>query len=61
MFEEKKLTEEDQERVNSYLKSGFNSVERSPFRPLRLLVLVWVVVAILGFVSWYIGKQAGYL
>ena len=61
MFEEKKLTEEDQERVNSYLTSGFNSVESSPFRPLRLLVLVWVVVAILGFVSWYIGKQAGYL
>ncbi len=61
MFEEKKLTEEDQERVHSYLTSGFNSVERSPFRPLRLLVLVWVVVAILGFVSWYIGKQAGYL
>ena len=61
MFDDMILTEEDQERVNSYLTSGFNSVERSPFRPLRLLVLVWVVVAILGFVSWYIGKQAGYL
>ncbi|HAZ80110.1 MAG: DUF3094 family protein [Porticoccaceae bacterium] len=61
MFEENKLTKEDQERVDQYLDSGFNSIERKPFKPLRLLAVIWVVVALLGFVSWYIGKQAGYL
>ena len=61
MFEENKLTKEDQERVDQYLDSGFNSIERKPFKPLRLLAVICVVVALLGFVSWYIGKQAGYL
>jgi uncharacterized protein involved in response to NO len=61
MFEEKKLTKEDQDKVDSYLQSGFNKIERQPFRPLRLLGALWVVVTALGLVSWYIGKQAGYL
>ena len=61
MFDDTKLSKEDQERVDAYLSSGFNSVNRAPFRPLRLLILIWVVVAALGLISWYIGKQAGYL
>lgn len=61
MFDQKKLSKEDQERVDNYLQSGFNTSERQPFRPLRLLGVLWVVVAALGFISWYIGKQQGYL
>ena len=61
MFDDTKLSKEDQKRVDAYLNSGFNSVNRAPFRPLRLLILIWVVVAALGLISWYIGKQAGYL
>ena len=61
MFEDTKLSKEDQKRVDAYLSSGFNSVNRAPFRPLRLLILIWVIVATLGLISWYIGKQAGYL
>ena len=61
MFDDTKLSKEDQKRVDAYLSSGFNSVNRAPFRPLRLLFLIWVVVAALGLISWYIGKQAGYL
>lgn len=61
MFDDTKLSKEDQKRVDAYLSSGFNSVNRAPFRPLRLLILIWVVVAALGLISWYIGKQAGYL
>lgn len=61
MFDDTKLSKEDQKRVDAYLSSGFNSVNRAPFRPLRLLILIWVVVATLGLISWYIGKQAGYL
>ena len=61
MFDDTKLSKEDQKRVDAYLSSGFNSVNRAPFRPLRLLILIWVVVGALGLISWYIGKQAGYL
>ena len=61
MFEQKKLSKEDQDRVDNYLQSGFNTSERQPFRPWRLLGLLWVVVSALGFISWYIGKQQGYL
>ena len=61
MFDDTKLSKEDQKRVDAYLSAGFNSVNRAPFRPLRLLILIWVVVAALGLISWYIGKQAGYL
>ena len=61
MFDDTKLSKEDQKRVDAYLSSGFNSVNRAPFRPLRLLILIWMVVGALGLISWYIGKQAGYL
>ena len=56
-----KLSKEDQDRVDKYLNSGFNTTERKPFYGLRLLGGIWIVVAALGWVSWYIGKQAGYL
>jgi hypothetical protein len=49
MLEQKKLSKEDQEH------------ERQPFRPWRLLGVLWVVVSALGIISWYIGKQQGYL
>ena len=61
MFEENKLSKEDQHRVDEFLVRGVNDIERQPFRPLRLLGVIWVVVAALGFISWYIGKQAGFL
>jgi hypothetical protein len=61
MPEENKLSKEDQDRVDNYLESGFNSVKRKPFRPWRLVAVIWVVVAALGYISWFIGKQVGYL
>ncbi|MDA8647012.1 DUF3094 domain-containing protein [Porticoccaceae bacterium] len=61
MFEENKLSKEDQQRVDEFLARGVNDIERQPFRPLRLLGVIWIVVAALGFISWYIGKQAGFL
>jgi hypothetical protein len=61
MSEEKSLSAEDQARVDQVLNSGYNRTERQVFRPLRLLSVLWVVVAILGAISWYIGKQSGFL
>ncbi len=61
MSEENKLSTEDMERVEKYLNSGFNTTERKPFRGFRLLFGIWVIIAALGWVSYFIGKQAGYL
>ena len=51
--------EEDLERVRQVINSGYNDVERKPFRPLKLLLIWWLVVAVLGGVAWITGKQVG--
>lgn len=61
MSEENNLSAEDQARVDQVLNSGYNRVERKPFRGLILLAGIWAIIAALGWVSYYIGKQAGYL
>ncbi|MDB4032195.1 DUF3094 domain-containing protein [Porticoccaceae bacterium] len=61
MSEENNLSAEDQARVDQVLNSGYNRIERKPFRGLILLAGIWVIIAALGWVSYYIGKQAGYL
>jgi hypothetical protein len=61
MSEDNKLSAEDMERVEKYLNSGFNTTERKPFRGFRLLFGIWVIIAALGYLSYLIGKQAGYL
>lgn len=61
MSEEKQLSEEDMERVRSVINSGYNRTERKPFRPLILLGVIWIVVAILGGISWMIGKNSGFI
>jgi Protein of unknown function (DUF3094) len=49
MNEKRQLNSEDQARVDEYLRSGYNDVERKPFRPWRLLLAWWIVVVLLGF------------
>jgi hypothetical protein len=61
MAKENKLSSEDMERVEKYLNSGFNRSERKPFRGWILLIIVWVIIGVLGSVSWYIGKGSGFL
>ena len=56
MSKENKLSNEDMQRVEQYLNSGFNTTERKPFRGFRLLFGIWAVIAALGWVSWLIGK-----
>lgn len=59
MIEKPKLSEEDLARVREYLNSPIHQVERQPFRPLRLLLVLWIVVsAISGFAllfAWTMG------
>ena len=54
-----KLSEADQARVDTFLERGVNSVERKPFRPLFLLILLMAVVAGFSFLSQGIAQWAG--
>jgi hypothetical protein len=46
-----RLNPEDQRRVDEYLRAPQHRVERPPFRPWLLLVLVIVAVVGLGLLS----------
>ena len=55
----KKLSDADQAKVDSFLERGVNSVERKPFRPLRLIFLLVAVVAGFSLLSQGIAYWAG--
>ena len=55
----KKLSDADQAKVDSFLERGVNSVERKPFRPLRLIFLLVAVVAGFSLLSQGIAQLAG--
>ncbi len=38
------LYPEDQARVDEFTKSGINSVDRKPFKPMRLLIMLIAIV-----------------
>ena len=59
MTKENKLYPEDQARVDEFLSTGVNSVERKPFKPLRLLVILLVVVTGLSVFSIALARMSG--
>jgi len=56
---QRELRPEDQARVDAFLKRGVNSVERKPFRPLYLMIMLIVVVGALSVFSQWLAHQAG--
>jgi Protein of unknown function (DUF3094) len=54
-----RLYPEDQEKVDGFISRGVNSVERKPFRPLRLLVVLIAVVMGLSILSQLLARWAG--
>ena len=54
-----KLSQADQAKVDGFLERGVNSVERKPFRPLRLIFLLMAVVAGFSLLSQGIAQWAG--
>jgi len=58
-LEERELRPEDQARVDGFLKRGVNSVERKPFRPILLMIMLIAVVGALSLLSQWIAKIAG--
>jgi iron complex outermembrane receptor protein len=57
--EDRELHPEDQARVDAFLKRGVNSVERKPFRPILLMIMLIAVVGGLSLLSQWIAKLAG--
>ncbi|MCX2979755.1 DUF3094 family protein [Halieaceae bacterium IMCC14734] len=58
-MEEPRLSPEDQAKVDAFVSSGLNSVERKPFRPIRLMLFLIVVVSGLSFMSLLLAEWAG--
>lgn len=58
-MDEPRLSPEDQAKVDAFVSTGINSVERKPFRPIRLMLFLIVVVTGLSFVSLLLGRLAG--
>lgn len=54
-----RLYPEDQEKVDEFVNRGINSVERKPFRPMRLLIMLIVVVMGLSILSQFLARWAG--
>ncbi|MBV1931080.1 MAG: DUF3094 domain-containing protein [Porticoccaceae bacterium] len=57
----RKLSDEDMARVDEYLSSPIHQVERKPYRPWLLLLVLWVVVASLGGVALLFAWMNGLL
>lgn len=56
-----RLSDEDMARVEEYLSSPVHQVERKPYRPWLLLLVLWVVVSVLGGVSLFFAWMHGLL
>lgn len=54
-----RLYPEDQARVDEYLRSGYNSVERKPFRPLYMMILLVVTTLVCSGLAVLITQLAG--
>ena len=50
-MDEPKLSPEDQAKVDKFVSTGINSVERKPFRPFRLLLVLLAIVTGLSILS----------
>lgn len=53
------LYPEDQKKVDEFVNRGINSVQRKPFRPLRLLLMLIIVVTTLSLFSQFLARWAG--
>ena len=53
------LSPDDQQKVDAFLTRGVNSVERKPFKPLRLMAMLLVVVTGLSVFSLMLARSYG--
>lgn len=53
------LSEEDQARVDHFVRTGVNSTEKKPFRPILLVFLLIAVVTGFSLLSQVLARMAG--
>jgi hypothetical protein len=56
-----RLSDDDLARVDEYLSSPIHQVERKPYRPWLLLLVLWLVVSALGGVAVWFAWANGLL
>ncbi|MCB1841965.1 MAG: DUF3094 family protein [Halioglobus sp.] len=54
-----RLGPEDQKRVDEFIRRGVNSVERKPFRPGLMMLMLIGVVTVLSIFSQLLARWAG--
>ena len=59
MDDEPRLSPEDQAKVDRFVSTGVNSVERKPFKPLRLLLFLVIMVTSLSVISLLLARTVG--
>ncbi|WP_019528338.1 DUF3094 family protein [Dasania marina] len=59
MTNKRELSPEDQQKVDQFLQRGVNSVTRKPFKPLKLLAILLLMVTGLSVFSLLLAKAAG--
>jgi hypothetical protein len=57
--EHNKLNPEDQAKVDAFLKQGYNEIERKPFRPMKLLGILVVIVSFITVGSLVLARMSG--
>ncbi len=58
-MEKSRLSDEDQSKVDQYLRSGVNDTERGPFRMWVLFGVIWVILGGMMLVSYWIALRHG--
>ena len=53
------LSDEDRKRVEHATHTGYNDVERKPFRPWLLFAVLWLILMIFGLMSWGMAHYYG--
>lgn len=57
--EHNKLYPEDQAKVDAFLKQGYNNVERKPYRPLKLLGILLIMVTTISVGALVLAALSG--
>lgn len=57
--EHNKLNPDDQAKVDAFLKQGYNEIERKPFRPMKLLGILFVIVSFITVGSLVLARMSG--
>ena len=55
-MQERRLSDEDKARIEQYLNTPVNRVERKPFRPLYMVIMLLVVMSVLMVLSRWLAS-----